>query len=248
MSLPEGSKNHTAVVTAVIVSLALIVCSLIMANAVNGFTSSKNSITVTGAAKKQIRSDLVVWRGNFSAQSPRMAEAYSRLNQDLAKVKAYLIQKGIPENDIVVSSINTMEVRKYSDKGMPSSEIDGYKLTQSVEITSGQVDKITEISRTSTELINQGVQFQSQPPQYFYTKLNDLKIDMLAEASKDAKRRAEQLVASSGGSIGALRSSKMGVFQITRPNSNEISDYGIYDTSSLEKEITAVVNAEFSVK
>ncbi len=177
-----------------------------------------------------------------------MPEAYARLNQDLAKVKAYLQQKGIPEKDIVVSSINTMEIRKFSEKGILSSEIEGYKLTQSVEITSGEVDRITEIFRASTELINQGVQFQSQPPEYFYTKLNDLKIDMLGEASKDARRRAEQLVANSGGKIGPLRSSKMGVFQITRPNSNEVSDYGIYDTSSLEKEITAVVNAEFYVK
>lgn len=248
MNHPEGGKARLVLATAVIVSAALIACSLILARSVDNFTSSKNTIMVTGAAKKQIRSDLVVWRGNFSAQSPRMAEAYTKLNQDLGQVKAYLRQKGIPEKDIVASSINTMEIRKIADKGMPTSEIDGYKLTQSVEITSDQVDKITEISRASTELINQGVQFQSQPPQYFYTKLNDLKIDMLGEASKDAKRRAEQLVASGGGKIGPLRSSKMGVFQITRPNSNEISDYGIFDTSTLEKEITAVVNAEFYVK
>lgn len=248
MNLPENNRNYIVIVTAVIVSCSLIICTLILSGAINNFTSSKNTITVTGAAKKQIRSDLVVWRGYFSEQSPKMAEAYTKLSRDLVKVKEYLKQKGIKEEDIVVSSIETMEIRKIADQGVPSSEIQGYKLTQSIEITSDQVDKITEISRVSTELINEGIHFQSQPPQYFYTKLNDLKIDMLAEASKDAKKRAEQLVANSGGRIGPLRSSKMGVFQITRPNSNEVSDYGIYDTSSLEKEITAVVNAEFYVK
>ncbi|WP_420795975.1 SIMPL domain-containing protein [Desulforamulus profundi] len=98
------------------------------------------------------------------------------------------------------------------------------------------------------ELIEQGVVFESQPPQYFYTKLNDLKVNMLAEATKDAKLRAEKMASSTGSRIGSQRSAKMGVFQITAVNSNEISDYGINDTSSIEKEITAVVNVEFSVK
>ncbi|MFZ5633309.1 MAG: SIMPL domain-containing protein [Bacillota bacterium] len=248
MNLSDGNKNFWLVVTAAIIAAAMIICTLIASNTVNNFSRSKNTITVTGAAKKQITSDLIVWRGVFSAQSARLPEAYARLNQDLLKVKSYLQQKGIPEKDIVVSSINTMEVRKFEEKGMPSNIIEGYRLTQSVEITSSQVDKIEEISRASTELINQGVQFQSQPPMYFYTKLNDLKVDMLGEASKDARRRAEMLVENSGGKIGALRSSRMGVFQITPLYSNEISDYGINDTSSKEKEITAVVNVEFYVK
>lgn len=248
MNLSDLNKNLSLAVTAVIIAVAMIICTLIASDAVNNFTKSKNTITVTGAAKKQITSDLIIWKGNFSAQSAQLPEAYTRLSQDLAKVKSYLQQKGIPEKDMVVSSISTMEVRKFEEKGMPSNTIEGYRLTQSVEIKSNDVDKIEEISRASTELINQGVQFQSQPPRYFYTKLNDLKIDMLAEASKDARRRAEMLVENSGSKIGGLRSSKMGVFQITPPFSNEVSDYGINDTSSKEKEITSVVNAEFFVK
>lgn len=244
----DQAKSYFYIAAAVIVSLALIICTVIISRSIDGFTRSKNAITVTGTAKKQIRSDLIVWNGSFTSQSTSLPEAYTRLNQDLAKVKDYLIKKGIPEKDIIVSSINTMQINKTMEKGMPSSQIDGYRLFQRVEITSGDVDKLTDISRASTELINQGVQFQSNPPQYFYTKLNDLKIEILAQASQDAKKRAEQMVTSTGGTIGSLRSAKMGVFQITRPNSNEVSDYGIFDTSTLEKEITAVVNAEFSVK
>lgn len=248
MNISGEGKNHVILVTAVIISIALIVCSAIMAGAVKNYSGSKNTITVTGAAKKAITSDLIVWSGTFSAQSPQLSEAYSRLSQDLVKVKAYLVQKGVPENQIVASSINTMPIHRIAPNGMPTNEVEGYLLNQSIEIKSDQVDKITDLSRSSTELINQGVQFQSQPPQYFYTKLNDLKVDMLAEASKDARNRAEQLARNSGGKIGALKSAKMGVFQITRLNSTEVSDSGINDTSSLEKEITAVVNVDFYVK
>ncbi|NTW05412.1 MAG: SIMPL domain-containing protein [Peptococcaceae bacterium] len=248
MNFSEFNKNFSLTVIAVIVGLAMIVCTLILANTVNNYTRSKNTIAVTGAAKKQITSDSIVWQGIFSVQSPQLSEAYSSLSQDLIKVKAYLKAKGIAEKDIVVSSINTMEVNEINANGMYSNVIIGYRLTQSIEIKSKDVNKIEEISRASTELLDQGVQFQSQPPRYFYTKLNDLKIDMLAEASKDARRRAEMLVENSGSRIVGLRSSKMGVFQITAPFSNEVSDYGINDTSSKEKEITSVVNAEFLVK
>jgi hypothetical protein len=248
MNISGEGKNTVVVVTAVIISVALIICSAILAGAVKNYSGSKNTITVTGAAKKAIRSDLIVWSGSFSQTAPQLSDAYAKLNQDLVKVKAYLQQQGVPENEIVVSSINNMPMHGMAPNGMPTNNIEAYMLTQSIEIKSDQVDKITELSRTSTELINQGVQFQSQPPQYFYTKLNDLKVDMLAEASKDAKNRAEQLAQNSGGRIGPLKSAKMGVFQITRLNSTEVSDYGINDTSSLEKEITAVVNEEFYVK
>jgi hypothetical protein len=248
MNFSEFNKNFSLTVIAVIVGLAMIVCTLILANTVNNYTRSKNTIAVTGAAKKQITSDSIIWQGIFSVQSPQLSEAYASLSQDLIKVKSYLKAKGIAEKDIVVSSINTMEVNEINANGMYSNVIIGYRLTQSIEIKSKDVNKIEEISRASTELLDQGVQFQSQPPRYFYTKLNDLKIDMLAEASKDARRRAEMLVENSGSRIVGLRSSKMGVFQITAPFSNEVSDYGINDTSSKEKEITSVVNAEFLVK
>ena len=71
---------------------------------------------------------------------------------------------------------------------------------------------------------------------------------MLREATKDAKRRAEEIASSSGNQIGAIRSARMGVFQITPANSYDISDYGVNDTSSLEKKVNAVVKAEYTIR
>lgn len=248
MNTEEKSRILPGLIMATVISVALIICTLILATPIKNYAGSKNTITVTGAAKKQILSDLVVWHGSFSTQSSQLPEAYNRLSQDQSKVKNYLMQKGIAEKDIVFASIQTIPLYQINPNGIQSNILEGYRLIQSVEIKSSDVEKITEVSRTSTELINQGVVFESQPPQYYYTKLNDLKVTMLGEAAKDAKMRAEQLANNSGGKIGGLRSSKMGVFQITPLNSTEVSDYGINDTSSLEKEITAVVNVEFYVK
>jgi hypothetical protein len=124
-----------------------------------------------------------------------------------------------------------------------TNEIDFYTLDQTVEINSGEVDSITDISRKSTELISQGIVFTSYPPQYFYTKISDLKIDMIAEATKDSKNRATQIAEKSGSKCGKLRSASLGVFQITPANSNEVSDYGMNDTSSLNKDGKPIATA-----
>lgn len=246
--MENSNKSAYLIISAAILSLALVVCSMVLAKPLAYYAASKSAITVTGSAKKQITSDLAVWRGSFYQESNQLPLAYSNLKQDLNKVKAYLVQKGISEESIVVSSISTMPQYIYNANGTSTGQIASYRLSQNVEIKSADVNKISAIARESTEMIEQGVVFESQAPQYFYTKLNDLKINMLAEATKDAKQRAEKMASATGSKIGSLRSAKMGVFQITPVNSNEISDYGVNDTFAIDKEITAVVNVEFSIQ
>ena len=162
-------------------------------------------------------------------------------------MKQYLISKGIAENQITISSISTTSLKKQDANGGETSEITGYSLRQQLEVRSNEVDKIAQIARESTELINQGILIESNPPQYFYTQLGDLKIEMLGEAAKDAKTRAEKIAASTGNSIGTVRSARMGVLQITAADSTEVSDGGISDTSTIDKDMTAVVNVSFAV-
>jgi hypothetical protein len=135
-----------------------------------------------------------------------------------------------------------------SDYGTQTNKIDYYDLSQTVTIRSNEIDKITEISRKATELLNEGVAFQSEAPQYLYTKLADIKVTMLAEATKDARKRAEMIAECAGSKLGGLKYADMGVMQITPLYSNEVSDYGVNDTYSLEKEITAVVHCKFEIK
>lgn len=207
-----------------------------------------NFITVSGSARQQITSDLMVWTGSFSAQSASLKEAYAKLNADQEKVKAFLSSKGIPEEQMIFSSISTNPIYEVTPNGMYTMNVMAYRLEMRVEISSTELEKLTRVSREVTELINEGIEFQSWQPQYFYTKIADLKVSMLAEATKDAKARAEQIAVNTGGKIGKLRSAKMGVMQITPANSTEVSDYGINDTSSIEKAITAIVTASFEIE
>jgi uncharacterized protein len=205
------------------------------------------TITVTGSAKERIRSDLVIWRAGVSYQAPVLSDAYRSLSESVPKVKGYLVGKGIPESEITVSAISSQTLHGKTSEGQETAEITGYSLRQELEVRSNDVDKIAKIAREATELINQGILIESMAPEYHYTKLGDLKIKMLAAAAKDAKERAQKIAESTDSSVGAVRTARMGVLQITPADSNDVSDSGMNDTSSLEKDITAVVNIGFAV-
>jgi uncharacterized protein len=243
------NQNRGLVGAFLILGLALIVCTIVVARPLQLFVTQKNSIMVTGSAKKQIKSDLAIWTGSFSRQSDDLAKAYAALKQDQTKVRDYLKKQGFDDKDISFPAPNTEQIYATDPKtGMMKRDVSGYIMRQNVEVQSTNIDRVTTLSQKATDLIDQGIIFRSYPARYVYTKLNELKVDMLAEAAKDAQNRASKIVAATGGQVGTLRSAKMGVFQITAPNSNEVSDYGINDTSSIDKEITAVVNAEFGIK
>ena len=232
---------------AVVLAVALVVATVIGGWFFVKGKRGDQTITVTGSARKRIKSDLVIWRSAISYQASELSEAYRSLAEAVPRVKAYLVSKGIAENQITVSSISSQTLHGRTSDGGETSEITGYSLRQELAVRSNDVDKIGQIARESTELINQGILIESMPPEYIYTQLGGLKIEMLAEAAKDAKVRAEQIAQSTGSSIGSVRSARMGVLQITPADSSEVSDSGMNDTSSLDKDITAVVNIGFAV-
>ena len=228
-------------------AVALVLSSIIGAWAYTHAKKSDESVTVTGSAKKRIKSDLVIWRAGVSYQDPQLASAYKALSDNIPRVKQYILSKGVPEDQITVSSITSTTLHDKDSDGNESAKITGYSLRQEIQVRSGDVDKVERLAREATELINQGILLESGTPEYYYTKIADLKIEMLAEAAKDAKVRAQQIASSTGSSIGSVRSARMGVLQITAADSSEVSDSGMNDTSSLEKDITAVVNVSFAV-
>jgi uncharacterized protein len=244
----ETTKYGVWIIVATIIALGIIIPSFIITGGIINYRESQNAIEVVGSAKKQIRSDLVSWTGTFSAQSKKMPDAYAQIKKDGDRVKKYLVMRGIPEKDIVFSSITTSTHFVILQNGTQTNQIESYQLSQSVEIRSGDVDKITDISRKATELINEGIEFQSGSPQYYYTKIADLKIEVLSLASRDARIRADRIAENTGCRIGRLATATQGVFQITPLYSTEVSDRGMYDTTSIDKEITAIVICRFVVR
>lgn len=246
MAVTGTRRVGTLVPAAATLAAGGIVASMIGVWGALQMRQGDQKIQVTGSARKRIVSDKVVWRATVSYQGDTIGSTYEAVRTAVPKVKAYLIEKGIPEADITVDSVQTTAQTSNSDTD--SGRVIGYTLRQSVEVHSTDVNRVGKIAREATELIKEDIAIESGTPQYIYTKLSEVKREMLAEAAKDARTRAEKIVESVGGRIGGVREARMGVMQITPADSFEASDSGVNDTTSLEKDITSVVSVTFGVK
>lgn len=231
-----------------VLAIANIICVAILVWAYLHAKGAENLISVTGSAKQTIVSDLIVWQTKISANHTDLVAGYAALKSATEKTVAWLKSQGVPETQIKLSAVWTKKNYVRDEKGNPTDKVSSFDLIEKVEIASTDVVKVSEVARKVTDLIEQGVMLESQPPAYHYTKLADLKIVMLAEATKDATTRAQQIASNSGATLGSIRDARMGVMQINAIHSTDVSDYGNNDTTSLEKEITAVVSAKFELK
>ncbi len=241
-------KQYT---NAIIFGIAIVASSIFLGKAYTDRNKVEGEIQVTGLGNTDFSSDLIVWEGSFGAQNIDLKQAYVTLERNKSVVNTYLASKGINTDQLIYSAVKSHKKTKqlYSQSGdYMGDEFVGYELTQSVQIESKNVDKIEKISREITELLNQGVQFYSESPRYYYTKLADLKIEMISKATEDARIRAEKISEYSGGELGDLESAKMGVFQITGQNSKEGYSWGgTFNTSSREKTASITMKLVYKV-
>ncbi|MEI8195079.1 MAG: SIMPL domain-containing protein [Phycisphaerae bacterium] len=235
-------------------ALANVICVAILAYVYLSVKLEPKTLTVTGSAKKAIESDLISWNCRIATRDPNLAAAYKKLKADADRVKTFLQAAGVPEKEVTFSAVTTTKnfVKEFgpapTNQIIITDKISSYELTQEVSVESADMKKVPEVARNVTSLINDGVEIESYAPRYLYTKLSELKINMLAEATKDATSRATQIITNANGTLGKLVEAKMGVMQINPKGVTDVSGTGNNDTTSYEKEITAIVTARFELK
>ena len=245
---PTPSRIIVSLRAGIVLAIANVLCAAIIAFAYTRVKAEPKVIAVTGSAKQVIDSDLVVWDAKVSVNDPDLVHGYEQLKSASDKTLAWLKAHGVPDEQVKLSSIWTKKNNARDEKGNATDKVSSYDLIQTVEINSSDVSRIAAVAREATDLIKDGVMLESEPPKYLYTRLADLKITMLAEATKDATTRARQIASNSGAKLGSIREARMGVMQINAVHSNEVSDSGNNDTTSQQKEITAVVSARFELE
>ena len=241
-------KQH---LNTIIIAVGIIAAAIILGGSWKRTHVANESISVTGLASEDFVSDLIVWDGYFTADATNTKDAYAQLKKDAEVIKKYLIGKGLTEKEIVFSSvkINTDYEYVYNKEGGSTSKFKGYTLTQNVSVESKNVDKVETISREVGELIDLGVNYISYSPQYYYTKLAELKIKMLSKATEDARSRAESIATNAKAGLGSLKKANMGIFQITAQNSDEDFTYGgVFNTSSKNKTASVTVRLDFGIR
>jgi len=230
-----------------------IAAGLVLATGLAGATFERvrragDRITVKGYAEEHVVSDTGVWRGNLTARAADLKSAYAKLDADATRVRAFLAERTAGEAQVEAGSVNMNVQYEFDAQGKATGRVASYQLDESFEITSSDVELVTRVAREASQLIAEGIEIESWPPQYFYADLNAVKVRLLGAATRDARARAGEFAGNSGVTVGPLKSATQGVFQITQINSTDTADYGSYDTSTVDKAVKAVVTVEYAVE
>ena len=236
----------------VIIGVAIVVSAWFLGRAYTYKYRSQDTIVVTGLGEMEFSSDLIVWDGEIVFETQDVASGYAQLERNKQKVQEFISSRGVASDEIVFKFVNVYKQTEpvYNANGNYAGQrFTGYRLSQGFSVESKDVDKVENISREISSLIAQGVSIEAYSPSYYYTKLDDVKLSLIEQASADARMRAEKIADNAGTSIGRVASAKMGVFQITGANSNEeFSAGGSFNTSSRQKKARITMKVEYRVK
>ena len=226
------------------IGIAFVLVAHIVAGTVRDVRHTRDTLSVTASARVPISADLVRWSLTLAADAATTASGARRLHRESALVRKFLLAGGIPADAISASVVESHEVviplPHHRRRVL-------HRVLQVLEVRTKQIDVVETAASRVGSLLEQGVDVSAEPLAYISTELAQSKLTALERATAEARRRAEILAHGLGGKLGRMRSSSQGVYQVTPRDSTDVSDYGINDTSSRDKDVNAVVSATFAV-
>lgn len=232
------------VMPAVVLALGFIIAAAIGSYTFYQVRSLSNTLSVTGSATATTTSDSAKWTVSVNriVVESQLGNGQSRVAADTQSVINFLGKNGIASDHIVASPV--FVDRDWSNQNAPSQ----YNVHEDITVSSDDVHLIEKLSKDISTLMSQGVVLSVQQPQYYISDLPKLRVSLIGAAVKDAKARASEIAKSTGQSVGALQSASSGVVQVMQPNSIDVSDYGSYDTSTIDKQVMITTRATFYVR
>lgn len=225
-------------------AVALVVTGIVVANAIRDVKRARDTIRVTGSAREPIKADLVRWSLAVNAEAVRPQDAVRVLTVRAKAVRGFLRAGGLPDVAVSLPPVATGQFMKLV---APKHRVPAFRLVQRFRVSSTEIDQVEKVAASTTDLLARGIPVSTGDLAYLTTNLAEARLRALTKAIADAHRRAETIVKGIGGHLGSVRSAELGVYQVVPRNSTEISDYGINDTTSREKDVYAVVSVTFRV-
>jgi uncharacterized protein len=226
------------------IGIAFVLVAHIVGGTVRDVRHTRDTLSVTASARVPISADLVRWRLTVSSESSTTAPAARRLRRDSTRARKFLLGAGIPADAITPSVVESNQIVIRLPR---RRRLVRYRVAQELEVRTKQIDVVEAAATRVGTLLEEGITVSADPLEYLSTELAAAKLTALERATAEARRRAEILAHGLGGKLGRMRSSSQGVYQVTPRDSTDVSDYGINDTSSREKDVNAVVSATFAV-
>ena len=241
----EQRRSNKIIYFGIILGICLIISAIIASYTFYIVRMPEDTISVTGSVRQKVTSDIVKWTSTFSRTVPaeELSYGYDQMKSDKNIVINFFKENGFSEQDINISPVFMEQLYLY-DPNAPKENI----LKQTIVIQSTDVEKIASMAKNTQKLIDEGVIFSTQTLEYYYSKLPELRIELIPDAINDAKLRAQKIAEGSDKKIGVIKSANLGVVQVLPVNSTEVSDWGTYDTSTIEKEVMIPVTVIFTLK
>jgi len=229
------------VIASIILSIGIAIAGLFIGNGIKFFRNFDRSVEVKGLAEQMVKSDLATWSINFSVSGDNLAGLNKTISQNQKLVNDFLVNNGFSVKDIQLGtiSVNDNWANQY---GNNNEKLPHYQISNSVSVTTANVDLVAKVSQNAGELVNQGVLVTNNNISYFYNNLNSIKGQMLDQATRNAKVAAETFAKNTGSRVGNIKSASQGVFTIASPDGAIIND-----TQSINKKVRVVTSIQFFI-
>lgn len=244
--MPTRFIDRPSVAAALVVGVSLLVTGIIFSWAFYSARQGDDTISVTGSAKVEVKADQAKWTIEVYRQAYQegLSTGYTQVARDADAVKAYFKAQGIADEQVTTNTVTADQDWSSQSNGGPVR----YRVHQEITVSSPDVDKIQALSQNAQILITRGYSVNPRQPEYYVSSLPELRVSLLGQAIADAKARAQEIARSGGSSVGKLAGASSGVVQVLTPNSTNVEDYGSYDTSSVQKEVSVTARATFVVR
>jgi hypothetical protein len=225
-------------------SIAIVIASIILGIFFFISREKDNSVKVVGYAIEAFESDIIRWSFNISETTNQfeLKTGYKKLNDKINNFKKIINTVDLDSLELLYKPIRINDI--YDRNGITSDK----KLTQDIILTSNSIEKIELLSTNPEVFIDKNILFEYSNIDYYYTKLDEIKKELLGKAIVNAKERASEILTAAGNNVGDLTTARSGVFQITEPLSTEVAGYGMHSTSTKKKNIKVTVSAEFEIE
>ena len=237
----------TVVAVAIAMMVTGVVAALILSRPWIAFRNVQ-PLSVTGYAEIPVRADIGLLSATVTVTGETTKYAYETAGHQLDRIRALLAQVKPETYQIEEAASNISEILEIGPDGKRTNTIDYYAVNRTLNIESADVEMIEGLSRSIYDLNADGMRVNVSGPRYLITDLGEIKIQLVKEATRNGMDRAKTIAKNAKAGLGKLVSARQGVIQITQPNSTDTSDWGMYDTETIDKVAKITVHLELAIR
>ncbi len=232
-------QGVSRIISALLLAIGISVAGGAIYMGMKYFKNFDRMVEVKGLAEQNVKSDLATWSINFSVSGDNLKDLYQKISQSQKTVNDFLVKNGFDSASIQQGALNVID-NFANQYGTSNAKLPHYQLTNSVTVSSNNVDLVAKVSQNAGELVNDGVIVTNNSISYFYTGLNSIKAQMLDNATRNAKVAAETFAKNANSQVGKIRSASQGMFTISSPDGSVIND-----TANIDKKVRVVTSVQF---